>query len=121
MRSLVIASWGALALAGCSSSKPAPDSGGGSSSSSPPPAETRHAGEVMRASDASCGTRLEDWCPAPPGDPCGKYVNEAACRSDELCVGMPYRGESVIPCSPDGKGFWSNCPAVGCVARALEK
>jgi len=31
---------------------------------------------------------------------------------------LPYRGESVVACNPDAHGFWSNCPAVGCVSRS---
>jgi hypothetical protein len=26
-------------------------------------------------------------------------------------------GESEVACQPDGKGFWSNCNAVGCIAK----
>jgi hypothetical protein len=65
----------------------------------------------------ACGTRPDDWCPAPAGDPCGRHESEGSCRSDRACRGIPYRGESVVACAPDGKGFWSNCPAVGCMSR----
>jgi hypothetical protein len=27
---------------------------------------------------------------------------------------MPYRGESVVACLLDSRGFASNCPTVGC-------
>jgi hypothetical protein len=27
------------------------------------------------------------------------------------------RGENVVVCRPDGRGFWTNCPAVGCVSQ----
>ena len=64
-----------------------------------------------------CGISPTDWCASPPGDPCGRHKNQGDCRADLTCKGMPYRGESVIACIPDGKGFWSNCPAVGCVSR----
>lgn len=64
-----------------------------------------------------CGLSTRDWCPTPPGDPCGRHKNERECRADPACVGMRYRGESVVACRPDGSGFWTNCPAVGCVSR----
>lgn len=64
-----------------------------------------------------CGISPIDWCASPPGDPCGRHKNQGDCRADPLCKGMPYRGESVIACIPDGKGFWENCPAVGCISR----
>jgi len=68
--------------------------------------------------DPNCGLGPGDWCASPPGDPCGKHADEASCRADAQCRGMPYLGESVVACMPDGKGFWSNCPAVGCVSRS---
>ena len=71
--------------------------------------------------DPNCGISPHDWCAAPAGDPCGKHANEAACRADPHCRGMQYRGESVVACMADGKGFWSNCPAVGCVSRPDSK
>src|SRR5262245_48490320 len=77
-------------------------------------------GPGARASDApepDCGRRPSDWCAAPAGDPCGVHADEAGCRADARCVGMRYRGESMVSCMPDGKGFWRNCPAVGCVSR----
>jgi hypothetical protein len=64
-----------------------------------------------------CGLSPSDWCASPQGDPCGRHKNERACRADPACVGMRYRGESVIACIPDGRGFWINCPAVGCLSR----
>jgi hypothetical protein len=63
-----------------------------------------------------CGTSPEDWCPAPPGDPCGRHHNVAACRADPSCYGMPYQGESVIACQLDARGFALNCPTVGCTS-----
>lgn len=75
------------------------------------------AGERMGSTDPSCGVSTDDWCAAPEGDPCGIHANEALCRADARCRGLPYRGESVVACMPDGKGYWSNCPAVGCVSR----
>ena len=74
----------------------------------------------VTAADAQrdpCGLSPSDWCPSPQGDPCGRHANERACRADPACIGMPYRGESVVACMADGRGFWSNCPAVGCVSR----
>ncbi len=67
---------------------------------------------------ATCGLDPSDWCPSPAGDRCGEHHDEDACRADARCEGMPYRGESLVACKPDGKGFWSNCPAVGCVTRS---
>lgn len=63
-----------------------------------------------------CGFSPTDWCPSPAGDPCGIHLDEAACQADAACVAMPYRGESVIACIPDSRGFASNCPAVGCTS-----
>ena len=93
--SIVPAGMCALALAAASGEAPAP------------------AGVVT----PSCGRNPSDWCPSPAGDPCGVHKNEASCRADAQCQGMPYRGESVVACIPDGKGFWGNCPAVGCISR----
>ena len=45
---------------------------------------------------------------------CGPGIgNAAACRADPTCFGMPYRGESVVPCILDARGFASNCPTAG--------
>jgi hypothetical protein len=66
--------------------------------------------------DALCGLGPSDWCAAPEGDPCGRHLNEAACRADPACFGMQYRGESVVPCQWDERGFAPNCPAVGCTS-----
>lgn len=64
--------------------------------------------------DPSCGMSTSDWCPAPAGDPCGAHKNVDACKADPKCVGMPYRGESVVACQYDERGFGTNCPTVGC-------
>lgn len=64
-----------------------------------------------------CGLSIRDWCPSPAGDPCGRHKNERECRADAACVGLRYRGKSVVACQPDGRGFWTNCPAVGCISR----
>jgi len=66
--------------------------------------------------DGLCGLSPDDWCAAPEGDPCGRHGDEAACRGDPACFAMPYRGESVVPCLWDQRGFASNCPAVGCTS-----
>ena len=71
-----------------------------------------------RPNDPNCGRRPSDWCPAPAGDACGAHPDEKSCRADSRCRGLPYLGESVVACEPDGHGFWTNCPAVGCVSRA---
>lgn len=68
---------------------------------------------------APCGSSTRDWCPSPEGDVCGEHADEASCRADARCVGMPYVGESFAPCEPDGTGFWKNCPAVGCVSKPV--
>ncbi|HET7842874.1 MAG TPA: hypothetical protein VFL14_01890 [Xanthomonadales bacterium] len=66
---------------------------------------------------APCGASTKDWCPSPEGDPCGEHSDEESCRADPQCVGVQYRGESFVACQPDGHGFWTNCPAVGCVSK----
>lgn len=73
-----------------------------------------------QAADGPCGYSPTDWCPAPPGDPCGRHRTEAECRADLRCSGMPYRGESVVACIPAGRGFSSNCPAVGCTSAPAQ-
>jgi hypothetical protein len=65
-----------------------------------------------------CGTSPTDWCPAPVGDPCGRHRNVADCRADTACYGIPYRGESVVACIVDTRGFASNCPTVGCTSTS---
>src|SRR5512146_488043 len=72
----------------------------------------------VRSNAPACGLSPSDWCAAPAGDPCGAHDDETSCRADPRCQGMPYRGESVVACVPDGKGFWTNCPAVGCISRS---
>jgi hypothetical protein len=66
--------------------------------------------------DPPCGLGPDDWCAAPDGDPCGQHQDEAACRADPACYAMPYRGESVVRCDWDERGFAPNCPAVGCTS-----
>jgi len=65
---------------------------------------------------AACGTKPNDWCHAPPGDACGRHTDVASCRADPACYGMPYRGESLVACDVDKRGFSSNCPTVGCTS-----
>lgn len=64
----------------------------------------------------ACGLSPSDWCSAPPGDRCGIHKDAVSCKADPQCFGMPYRGESVVPCIFDERGFASNCPAVGCTS-----
>lgn len=72
-----------------------------------------------RAADRNiCGVKLNDWCPSHRGDPCARHKNAADCKADPKCYGMPYRGESLIACRFDERGFASNCPTVGCTNRA---
>jgi hypothetical protein len=79
-------------------------------------------GNVMSFAQSSpCGTGPSDWCPAPAGDRCGRHRNVAECKADLACYGMPYRGESVVRCSVDARGFASNCPTVGCSSVAPPK
>ncbi len=66
---------------------------------------------------ADCGVSIRDWCTTAADGPCGAHPDEKSCRADPRCRGMPYRGESFVPCQSDGKGFWTNCPAVGCSPR----
>jgi hypothetical protein len=64
-----------------------------------------------------CGYSPSDWCPAKPGDPCGRHHSKDDCRADMRCYGMLYRGESFAACLSDGRGFASNCPTVGCTSE----
>jgi hypothetical protein len=82
-------------------------------------AATASAGEAP--ADAYCGMSPNDWCPSPPGDPCGVHHDTETCRADSKCYGMPYRGESVVACISDERGFASNCPTVGCTSVPPEK
>ena len=72
-----------------------------------------------------CGLSPTDWCRSPPGDPCGKRSNERSCRDDPRCVGLPYRGESVVACLPDRQGLdqlpgcWMHQPLVERCSDAL--
>lgn len=68
------------------------------------------------AQPIACGIGPTDWCPAPAGDPCGRHRTREACRADPACVGLRYRGESVVACRWDARGFATNCPTVGCVS-----
>jgi hypothetical protein len=73
------------------------------------------------APSPNCGMSVSDWCPAPAGDPCGVHKDKDTCRADPACFGMPYRGESLIACIRDERGFASNCPTVGCTSVAPKK
>ncbi len=75
------------------------------------------AAEAPCKTDSSCGISPHDWCCAPKGDPCGSYNDKKSCQSDSMCEGLPYLGESAVPCQWDERGFSSNCPTVGCVSR----
>jgi hypothetical protein len=70
-----------------------------------------------RENRRECGISIKDWCPSRPGDPCNRHKNATACKADLKCYGMPYRGESVVPCMFDERGFASNCPTVGCTSK----
>jgi len=72
-------------------------------------------------SQTLCGMSPQDWCPAPVNDPCGKHKSVSACRSDPACFGLPYKGESIIACQMDKRGFSNNCPTVGCTSTSPGK
>src|SRR5262245_21104050 len=73
------------------------------------------------ASPANCGMSPSDWCPAPAGDRCGEHKDAASCQADLACFGMRYRGESIVACQFDERGFASNCPTVGCTSVPPKK
>jgi hypothetical protein len=79
-------------------------------------AATMAASDPAAAQSCPCGTRPNDWCPAPAGDPCGRHRTVDACRADPACHGVPYRGESLVACKLDARGFASNCPMAGCTS-----
>jgi hypothetical protein len=72
------------------------------------------AGEAGAAS--LCGMSPRDWCQAPDGDICNAHRDAASCRADMRCTAMRYRGESVVACIYDARGFPTNCPVVGCIS-----
>lgn len=63
-----------------------------------------------------CGLKIDDWCVEKPGDPCARHPNVQACKADKSCYGLPYRGESLVACQFDERGFGLNCPTVGCTS-----
>ena len=73
-------------------------------------------GAPAPAQEGFCGTDPGHWCASPAGDPCGRHKTAEACRADNACHGMRYRGTSTIACLWDARGFASNCPTVGCVS-----
>jgi hypothetical protein len=83
------------------------------------------AGAALAADAATpadnCGMSPSDWCASPPNDPCGAHMDTASCTADPACFGMPYRGESVVACIFDERGFASNCPTVGCTSTPPAK
>jgi hypothetical protein len=109
--------WAALLVAllvllvGCSCNAPegSPSTGAGTDAGTVAPKPS--------APDPSCGMKITDWCPSPPGDPCGQNKDVASCKADARCKGMRYQGESVVACQLDDRGFATNCPTVGCVSR----
>ncbi|WP_394833293.1 hypothetical protein LVJ94_43000 [Pendulispora rubella] len=92
---------------------PAASSSAPTSSAPPPPAPTA----APSKPSADCGIKMDDWCPSPAGDPCGKHKDAKSCKADSKCKGMPFRGETFAPCNDDGRGFSTNCPTVGCLSR----
>ncbi len=75
------------------------------------------ASEGLANGRQTCGRQLNDWCPSYRGDPCNQHKNTAACMADLKCYGMPYKGESMVACKFDARGFASNCPTVGCTSK----
>jgi hypothetical protein len=73
------------------------------------------------AQDSECGTSPNDWCPAPPGDPCGRHRNANECRNDFNCNAIPFRGATKVACITDRRGFSLNCPVVGCRSSTAVK
>ncbi|WP_394843783.1 hypothetical protein LZC95_42880 [Pendulispora brunnea] len=124
----------ALALAHCSrpgdSSNPSSPAASDSIAIPPPPPPAASAAPASSAPaapaptttaqskpSANCGVKMDDWCPSPAGDPCGKHKDAKSCKADPKCKGMPFRGETFAPCDDDGRGFSTNCPTVGCLSR----
>jgi len=56
---------------------------------------------IVSAASLPCGMGVNDWCPASPGNPCGRHRNTAACLADPTCYGMVVadRSSSVVECS----------------------
>jgi len=71
----------------------------------------------ISAESRACGMGWNDWCPSYKGDRCNRHKSKESCMADRRCYGMPYRGESFVPCFLDARGFASNCPTVGCTSR----
>jgi hypothetical protein len=115
-RSPLLAPLIAVALQACS--PPGGTAQGPADASLPaPPPRTAQTSETPPPPPGPCGLRPTDWCPAPAGDPCGAHRDAASCKADARCVGMRYRGESVVACHWDARGFADNCPTVGCRSR----
>ena len=55
--------------------------------------------------------------PVPPDECLG--LAKQACRSDPVCVAVPYWGESVAACEIDDRGFADNCPWVACRSAVM--
>jgi hypothetical protein len=68
----------------------------------------------------SCGMRPSDWCEADKSDPCNVHHDAKSCDADAGCVGLPYRGESMVACHYDTRGFSGNCPVVGCRSKPAD-
>jgi hypothetical protein len=76
-----------------------------------------YSSEGQANGNRTCGMKLGDWCPSYHGDSCNRHKTSDACRADAKCYGMPCRGESLIACMFDARGFASNCPTIGCTSR----
>lgn len=105
MRFVLLAAW----VCACTSPEP-------TAPKPAPVAPTTSAAPASPQPDRKCGMFADDWCPAPPGDPCGDHKDKASCAADARCAGMRYTGESLVACHYDERGFADNCPTVGCMS-----
>jgi len=69
----------------------------------------------------ACSSSKPPAAPAPPASPtekadaCADHKDAASCKADARCGGAAYKGESVVACQYDARGFTTNCPWVGCI------
>jgi hypothetical protein len=81
------------------------------------PAFAQTGGDAGRPPPRPCGLSPSDWCIPDRTDPCAVHKDAASCKADAACFGLPYRGESVVACRFDARGFGLNCPTVGCTSK----
>ena len=80
----------------------------------PPPSSGRRLRRRRRGVVRRFAERL--WRASPAGDRCGRHRDQASCKADPACFAMPDRGESVIACILDSRGFGVELPGVGCTS-----